>query len=336
MDQDFYIQLIHQSLRGELSAEGAEQLAAWRAASPENATLEAQARKGWELSGQYDPEIDIDVSDAFNKLRTRVRAHETKEVTAKTATVRPLRRWLSIAASVLVLLTAAWVFWPGAEASPPMLVIELGPEDSVRTVRLPDGSTTWLQPNSRLSYPESFAASERPVELKGEAYFKVKTNPAATFRVTTDALTVEVLGTEFLLSAYPNEDIEVSLDEGKVAVSTPQESMDLAPGESARYQRENKTLRPTEFKPNAAAWKNNTLVFFDQPLQQVLNDLEEYAGVAVALNNPALEDCLFSGKASGDSPAITTQKLLNILADTFGLDWTADGTNYQLQGGSCN
>src|SRR3546814_12659628 len=68
---------------------------------------------------------------------------------------------------------------------------------------LSDGTKVWLNSASTLKYPSQFAASERIVNLEGEAYFEV--SKGVPFKVLSHGQTVEVLGTQFNVSAYPEE-----------------------------------------------------------------------------------------------------------------------------------
>ncbi|MGB7395815.1 MAG: FecR family protein, partial [Pricia sp.] len=70
-------------------------------------------------------------------------------------------------------------------------------------LELSDGTAVHLNAGSSLRYPVHFLPSEpRKVFLVGEAYFDVSKNESRTFVVNVDALDVEVLGTEFNISAY--------------------------------------------------------------------------------------------------------------------------------------
>src|SRR3546814_14192476 len=60
---------------------------------------------------------------------------------------------------------------------------------------LSDGTKVWLHSASTLKYPSQFAASERIVNLEGEAYFEV--SKGVQFKVLRHGQTVEVLGTQF-------------------------------------------------------------------------------------------------------------------------------------------
>lgn len=337
MDQDYFVQLIHTDLRGELTEDQASELAAWRTADAAHPAIEAQLRKGWELSQQYDPELAVDLPAAFNQLRTRVRAHEAQTQKALPAKVVPLyRRWWVVAASLVLILGAAWALWPGVAAeAPAMIVLEIGPNGADRMTALPDGTVAWLRPNSRLSYPATLPADERPFSLEGEAYFVVKKNAAAPFRVNTNGLTVEVLGTEFLVRAPKTGNIEVHVDEGKVAVSTARERLELTAGQSGRYNRDEQQLLPASLSPNTAGWHDNSLVFDRVPLQEVIADLETFGRVSITLDNPALANCSFSGRFKTAKQQDAWQNVLAAITDSFGTAIEEEGGSYTITGGIC-
>jgi transmembrane sensor len=86
-------------------------------------------------------------------------------------------------------------------------------------IKLPDGTTVWLNAGSKLTYNQDFDKSERMIQLVGEAYFKVATNKAKPFVVKTSGILVRALGTRFNVKAYPEEKtITTILEEGKIDV----------------------------------------------------------------------------------------------------------------------
>src|SRR5690606_18677184 len=81
---------------------------------------------------------------------------------------------------------------------------------------LPDGSSVWLNAESKLSFPAHFSKDVRRVQLEGEAYFDIKSQFAdrsdlstllspVSFIVETKQQHIEVLGTQFNVSAYPDD-----------------------------------------------------------------------------------------------------------------------------------
>jgi len=127
------------------------------------------------------------------------------------------------------------------------------PKGGTYQITLPDGSKVWLNSASTLKYPSRFDGDERVVELEGEAYFDIKPmllhasgermgNHAGLsafaplrenktpFLVKTNTQTVEVLGTQFNISAYADDpETKTTLVEGKVNVSVKASTLDKSP-----------------------------------------------------------------------------------------------------------
>ena len=70
-----------------------------------------------------------------------------------------------------------------------------------------------------LRFPVTFDNGPRKVELEGEAYFEV-CKTGQPFIVCTQGMQVEVLGTTFNISAYPQEEYQTTLVNGSVKVNT--------------------------------------------------------------------------------------------------------------------
>src|SRR5690606_37103896 len=79
------------------------------------------------------------------------------------------------------------------------------PKGGTYQVTLPDGSMVWLNAASTITYPSRFVGNERVVEISGEAFLSVTADKSKPFRVKSNGQTVEVLGTAFNISAYPDE-----------------------------------------------------------------------------------------------------------------------------------
>ncbi|GAF02724.1 FecR domain-containing protein [Saccharicrinis fermentans] len=86
-------------------------------------------------------------------------------------------------------------------------------------IELSDKSKVWLNSETTLRYPVSFTNKQRVVELTGEAYFEVSKDTKRPFIVISNNHTVQVLGTQFNISSYPEEaDIKTTLVQGSVKV----------------------------------------------------------------------------------------------------------------------
>ena len=72
---------------------------------------------------------------------------------------------------------------------------------------LGDGTRVYLNAQTELRFPESFANSEqRLVYLSGEAYFEVANNPSKPFIVQCKDYAVKVLGTSFNVNSYEGDE----------------------------------------------------------------------------------------------------------------------------------
>ncbi|MFB2121678.1 FecR family protein [Parapedobacter sp. 2B3] len=166
-------------------------------------------------------------------------------------------------------------------------------------VTLPDGTRVWLNAVSTLRYPSRFDGPERVVELEGEAYFEVRrqepaasrhagrgangSNPAAMvpFVVKTASQVVEVLGTEFNISAYPGEpDTRTTLVGGSVRIKNveSQASNLLMPGQQAVVRGQDTDLNQVDVEVYTA-WKDNVFIFGRLELSRVLRQLERWYNV---------------------------------------------------------
>ncbi len=85
-----------------------------------------------------------------------------------------------------------------------------------KMIYLPDGSSVFLQADSKISFNEKRWNTERDVKLEGEAYFSVK--KGSTFTVKTKNGNIKVLGTRFNVLSRAKSFV-VACVSGKVRVN---------------------------------------------------------------------------------------------------------------------
>ncbi|MFI2741783.1 FecR family protein [Zhouia sp. PK063] len=153
-------------------------------------------------------------------------------------------------------------------------------------IELSDGTKVWLNSDSRLKYPTKFKKGDsRKVELVyGEAYFDVspaKEHHGADFRVYNNGQEVKVLGTEFNIKAYKDEnDIYTTLVEGKVALKCQDKSETLVPGEQAVYDiKKNAITTKTIDVYNETSWRQGIFSFDNKPLREIMKVLSRWYDV---------------------------------------------------------
>ncbi len=126
-------------------------------------------------------------------------------------------------------------------------------------VRLPDGSTVWLNAASSLKYPVSFASvKQRRVELDGEAYFEVAKDKKHPFIVSSKGQQIEVLGTHFNINSYADEvSTKTTLLEGSVQING---RVLIKPGEQATGAGDQIEVSKADTEA-ATDWKNGDFIF---------------------------------------------------------------------------
>src|SRR5690606_37057735 len=105
--------------------------------------------------------------------------------------------------------------------SPNKLIVKENFRGEKSKITLPDGSTVFLNNNSKISYRSRFA-SKREIHLQGEAFFEVAKDSLKPFVVSSNGLLTKALGTSFNIKAKAGEKVEVGLVTGKILVSTSQ------------------------------------------------------------------------------------------------------------------
>lgn len=87
-----------------------------------------------------------------------------------------------------------------------------------RSLELADGSTVYLNTNSQVKI--DFGANFRDIYLlQGEAYFEVAKQPARPFRVFAGRGRVQAVGTAFTVRYHINDDVDITVTEGTVALA---------------------------------------------------------------------------------------------------------------------
>lgn len=150
---------------------------------------------------------------------------------------------------------------------------------------LSDGSKLWMNAASSIRFPVLFSASERRIELTGEAYFEIAKDAARPFRINVaDKQEVEVLGTHFNINAYNDEAaINTTLLEGKVKVSDASAKyVILAPGQQAQMTADgNMVIKQGADLEEITAWKGGFFHFESADLKTILRQFARWYDVEV-------------------------------------------------------
>lgn len=198
-------------------------------------------------------------------------------------------------------------------------------------ITLPDGSKVWLNAASSLRFPIAFAGNERIVELTGEAYFEVNPQEQAgsakepvktsskiaktpfIVKINTPAGNkneVEVLGTHFNVMAYTEEGaIKTTLIEGKVKVTSGNTIQTIRPGEQARLNEGNISVKNVD-ADDVVAWTTGFVPVAGPDVEYTMRQIERWYDVNIVYEGKKPAGA-FEGKLPRSTSIVDVIKLLN-------------------------
>ncbi|MGN6416848.1 MAG: FecR family protein [Pseudobacter sp.] len=207
-----------------------------------------------------------------------------------------------------ILQNGELVYAPGKEPVGEMVYNTISvPNGRVFQLSLPDGSKAWINSGSSIRYPVTFTGNQRQVEITGEAFFDVVKNRKMPFRVRVyNKAEVEVLGTQFNVNAYENEEaISTTLLEGSVKVSASNAGRTgetiqqlLTPGQQLQITEKGMSITEPDID-KVIAWKNGLFNFEGMELKQVMKQIARWYDVEIVYRGKAPEG-KFYGKISRD------------------------------------
>ena len=190
---------------------------------------------------------------------------------------------------------------------------------------LPDGSEVILNSASTLRTPAKYENGKRVVELEGEGYFKVESNPDWPMYVkTSKGMTVKVTGTEFNLSSY-NDDaaLRLTLVQGRVTLIDDKSESEIEVSENEEVSIRSIAAANAVPKPARKAadlrlntsWKDGYLVFDNTPIREVIKKMERWYGIEITIADSKVMNNVFTASFRSES----LQQVLTLLDVTCGI-----------------
>ena len=247
---------------------------------------------------------EMKLSSEIEKKEEEMKSYILQEVHKRINRSRYIRRLLKIstvAASIAILLgmTGYFSYKEGFNQVNSQPIEMSNPFGMLSTITLPDGSKVILNAGTTITYPNAFVSKNREVEINGEAFFEVAHDAEHPFIVKANQINVEVLGTQFNVKAYEEDDwIEVSLSEGKVEVQSKDKKrrIFLSPGEQAYYDKHNHSLTTrTVDIAHYTSWRNGIYYFRALPLKEIVKQLERIFNVNICITSSNIEDIILTG-----------------------------------------
>jgi transmembrane sensor len=305
--------------------------------------------QSWKDKQKDFASADIEAALQRNKQRLLEVQIEEAPAPRRNNIFRLAIRFGSVAAAAVLLFLGGRMWISRESDSKPVqpALQQLVTKTGSRTyIKLPDGTSVWLNAGSKLDYPEQFHGSNREVVLEGEAYFEVVKDAVHPFIVKTTACSIRVLGTSFNIRFYPVEEMATtSLVTGSVEVVIAEKVVRLQPNEKLSVPwtlPANLATTATKAAPKTpsikigtltpvrddimaeTAWKDNKLAFKRLPLSEVAQRMERWYGAEIRFKNARKKNLSFSAVFEKES---LTEALQYLEISSGGFHFTKDKDN---------
>lgn len=267
---------------------------AWLKGDASRSDAFAAASQAWERLGRMAD------SPEFLAARAALKAD------LAAARSRPRVGWAAAIAGMVAaggFGTALWLAAAPGEAPTPVLAKAPAAQTIYRTgvgeqktITLADGSTAVLSTDTELRVTEWGARRALTLD-RGEAFFQVARDPRHPFVVTARGRTVTALGTAFDVRVDQG-DWSVSLLEGKIRVADPmaRNSVDLLPGSRLEQHVGTTWTVAAADVPALTSWRDGSLTFDNQPLGQIVGELNRYSVRKIRIASPQVAAMPMSGR----------------------------------------
>jgi len=204
---------------------------------------------------------------------------------------------------------------------------------------LSDGTKVHLNAGTSLKYPVRFIEDKsREVFMEGEAFFNVQKNKEQPFIVNSGSLGVQVLGTQFVISSYPEDAfINTVLLEGSVGLYKNQGSQKkdkerytmLEPGFMGAWNKEEENIAVTEVDTDIyTAWTKGRMVFSHMKFEDIIKKLARCYNVSITNNNVELGEETFT--ATFDIKIESMEDILESFKRNYGFDYDIENDKINI------
>jgi ferric-dicitrate binding protein FerR (iron transport regulator) len=305
---------------GEASPEEKRSIKDWLNLSSENQKLFNDLKEIWLSTGTTNNADKYHLESAIRQFRNKVTNHKKRE--ARKIYILNIVKYAAVALLVLGLPFSYFMGQKNKVEIDTFTTVTCALGDKSMLV-LPDSSIVNLNSGSKITFNNNFKKGERQVFLEGEAYFKVTKDKENPFHIKTKEIDIEVLGTEFNLKAYANEEtVSTTLIEGSVKVTSQQQITTIKPAQKLVYSSSSKKMKLYELTDTSAdtEWKDGRLVFRNETLKDLELKLERWFDVDIELADEAIKNRRYTGNLERES-----------IIEVISYISLAQSVNYKLQ-----
>lgn len=228
---------------------------------------------------------------------------------------------VGIAASFILIFLGLYTMDEVKESQVQMMAVSTSYGER-KQILLADGSKIILNACSRLEYPDRFEGDTREVNLHGQAFFEVARNEEQPFFVQTGKFHVQVLGTEFDVKSYQEDEmVSVDVKSGKVEVTLSDATLRLKKNEQILMNTVSGDFNKKRGNREVASWRKGNLSFNHTPIRDVARELERIYHCKINF----CEGQEFANMITGEHDNQSLESILESLHYVSGVNYRTEG-----------
>jgi transmembrane sensor len=308
----------------------------------DNGNLSEQSRKelkSWLSADKRHPialKAMAGIWDGMDEILMTIDDDKTSENVSLWPVLKPIFEPFALAASVCFLAVLIFISLPNNVQKNSYATL-VGQQ---MTAEFDDGSIIHLNTNSRIE--TEFSDEKRVIKLiQGEALFEVAHDPERPFIVYAGNRLVQAIGTKFVVH-LKTENIQVTVTDGKVKMSKvplnkelgdinvltnrdiKKDDVYITKGEVVTVGGDHPPklvrIKPETIK-RELSWLDGKLIFVNEELFDVIEEINRYIDVEIVLKDPSLHKITISGRFDlEDSEALIEAIELSFNMDSQRLD----------------
>lgn len=351
MDQKAFYVILKKYIQGEASPEEVKLIDAWYEAAEKEATGLGINREELELQKSCWEPIANHLQMDETKSEVRTLSNDAIKPRGNSVALR----WYTLAAASVVLAICSFIYLLERKITAPnkMVINEVNPsplwkqvindKNVSQRILLPDGSNVTLEPQSSIKFSSDFNKPvTREIYLDGEGFFEVARNEQRPFLVHANKITTKVLGTSFIVKAFPQDkSVTVVVKTGKVSVYTNQNKLNakseiiLTPNQQIVFDKNmNKIARkivevPLPILP---ADEIKRMRFEEASVKEIFEAIEKIYGVEIEFNEALYSSCTLTTTVSEGG----LFNRLDIITSAIGADYKLLENKIVINGSDCN
>ncbi|WP_166922991.1 FecR family protein [Flavobacterium poyangense] len=180
---------------------------------------------------------------------------------------------------------------------------------------LADGTKTWINAGSSLTFPLQFIGAERKLSMTGEVFFKVAKNKHMPFRVMANGTKTEALGTQFNINAYTDQPTtKITLVEGSIKVEKRNSkllvgSLIVKPNQQVIAEKKLTLIKEANIE-ETTAWRDGQFYFEGADIKVVMNQISKWYDLDVVYKGTVTSS--FVMKIAKDVPLSEILKIMEM------------------------